>query len=119
MRQPPPRPGSTSASPPGADGTALESRRLTAGATAMPPRPAANVPSSAARPNGMPGRGVGVGISIRLTVPLDPRLLQPCRLEFTPGSCTAGETDVAAGCCDHDGSQPASVTQRLHGDVRL
>ena len=48
-------PGRTSPSPPGALGTALESNRLTAGATAMPPRPAANVPSSAARPNGSPG----------------------------------------------------------------
>ena len=42
------------AEPAGSMGTALESKRLIAGATAMPPTPAANVPSSAARPNGMP-----------------------------------------------------------------
>ncbi len=64
MRQPPPTPGSTSPKPPGGLGTASERKRLTAGATAMPPIPAANVPSSAARPIGRPLRGVGVGRSM-------------------------------------------------------
>ena len=67
-------------------GTALERKRLTAGATAMPPRPAANVPSRAARPNGMPARGVGVGRSIGLTVPLALVSLQARGPEFTPAS---------------------------------
>ena len=51
-------------SPPGALGTASDRKRLIAGATAMPPSPAANVPSSAARPIGSPSRGVGVGRSM-------------------------------------------------------
>ena len=63
MRQPPPMPGSTSPSPP-VEGTAPERSRLTAGAKAIPPTPAANVPSSAARPIGSPERGVGVGVSM-------------------------------------------------------
>ena len=45
-------------------GTALERRLLILGASAIPPMPAANVPSSAARPIGRPSRGVGVGRSI-------------------------------------------------------